>query len=97
MAKGYWVACVNVKDKEKFKKYAELAGPAINFHGGKFLVRGNNVDNIEGKNYQRIVVSVFESPQKAKDCYNSKEYQYALSFLDNEIVDRIIHIAEGID
>ena len=47
--KGYWVACVNVKNQDQFKKYVELAGPAIKLHGGKFLVRGNNVDNIEGK------------------------------------------------
>ena len=65
MAKGYWVACVNVNNKEEFCKYVELAGPAINLHGGKFLVRGNNVDNIEGKKYERIVVSVFDSKDKA--------------------------------
>ena len=36
MAKGYWVALVNVKNKEEYQKYADLAGPAINLHGGKF-------------------------------------------------------------
>ena len=39
--KGYWVACVNVKNQDQFKKYVELAGPAIDLHGGKFLVRFN--------------------------------------------------------
>ena len=95
--KGYWVACVNVKNQDQFKKYVELAGPAIKLHGGKFLVRGNNVDNIEGKKYERIVVSVFDSTAKAKECYNSNEYQHALSFLNQNIVDRIIHIVEGLD
>ena len=38
MAKGYWVACVNVKNKEEYQMYANLAGPAINLHGGKFLI-----------------------------------------------------------
>ena len=51
MTKGYWVACVNVKNNKEFKKYVDLAGPAINLHGGKFLVRGNNVNHIEGKKY----------------------------------------------
>ena len=97
MAKGYWVACVNVKNKEKFQKYVELAGPAINLYGGRFLVRGNKVNNIEGKKYERIVVSVFASPEKANECYNSKEYQHAKSFLNDEIADRIIHIVEGLD
>ena len=97
MAKGYWVACVNVKNKDEFKKYVKLAGPAITLHGGKFLVRGNNVDNIEGMKYERIVVSVFDSTEKAKKCYNSKEYQQAKSFLNSNVVDRIIHIVEGLD
>ena len=97
MAKGYWIACVNVKNRDEFKKYVGLAGPAVNLHGGKFLVRGGKVLNIEGKQYERIVVSVFDSPKIAKECYESKEYQYAYSFLNNEVVDRIIHIAEGLD
>ena len=97
MAKGYWVACVNVKNQDEFKKYVDLAGPAINLHGGKFLVRGGKVLNIEGKQYERIVVSVFDSPENAKECYESKEYQHAYSFLNDEIADRIIHIAEGVD
>ena len=49
MAKGYWIACVNVKKQDEFKKYVDLAGPAINSHGGKFLVRGGKVSNIEGR------------------------------------------------
>ena len=75
MAKGYWIACVNVKKQDEFKKYVDLAGPAINLYGGKFLVRGGKVLNIEGKQYERIVVSVFDSPEKAKECYESKEYK----------------------
>ena len=47
MVKGYWVACVNIKNKLLFQKYVDLAGPTIKLHGGKFLVRGNNVYNIE--------------------------------------------------
>ena len=97
MAKGYWIACVNVKNQDEFKKYVDLAGPAVNLYGGKFLVRGGKVLNIEGKQYERIVVSVFDSTEKAEECYKSKEYQHALSFLNENIVDRIIHIAEGLD
>ena len=37
MAKGYWIACINEKNKEEYQKYADLADPAINLHGGKFL------------------------------------------------------------
>ncbi len=97
MARGYWIACVNVKNQDKFKKYVDLAGPAVHLHGGKFLVRGGKVLNIEGKQYERIVVSVFDSTEKAEECYNSKEYQHALGFLKDDVAERIIHIAEGLD
>tara|TARA_Y100000590_G_C15131923_1_gene792813 strand:- start:63 stop:359 length:297 start_codon:yes stop_codon:yes gene_type:complete len=95
--KAYWIACVNIKNKIEFNKYVELAGPAISLYEGKFLVRGNNVINIEGKKYERIVISVFDSSERAVECYNSKEYQHALSFLNENVVDRIIHIAEALD
>ena len=97
MAKGYWIACVNVKNQDKFKKYVDLAGPAVHLYGGKFLVRGGKVLNIEGKQYERIVVSVFDSTEKAEECYQSKEYQHALRFLKYDVAERIIHIAEGLD
>ena len=97
MAKGYWVAFVNVKNKEEYQKYVDLSGPAINLYGGEFLVRGGNVENFEGKNYERIIVSVFDSPEKAKECYNSKEYQKALGYLNDNNSERIIHIVDGLD
>ena len=43
MGKGYWVALVNVKNKEEYQKYVELAGPAFILNGGQFLLRGVNV------------------------------------------------------
>ena len=97
MDKGYWVAKVNVKNMNEYKKYADLAGPAIELYGGKFLVRGGTVNNKEGKSYERIVISVFESSEKAEKCYNSKEYQKALSYLNDYNSERIIHIVEGIN
>ncbi len=97
MAKVYWIACVKVKKQDEFDKYVELAGPAVNLHGGKFLVRGGKALNIEGKQYERIVVSVFDWTEKAEACYKSTEYQQAIRFLKNDVAERIIHIAEGLD
>ena len=97
MGKGYLAACVNVKNKEEYQMYANLAVLAINLHGGTFLIRGVKVDNLEGKNFERIVVSVFKSSDKAKECYNSKVYQKALSFLNDNNSERIIHIVDGLD
>ena len=43
MTKGYWIACVNVKKQDEFKKYVDLAGPAVNLHGGKFLFTSSKI------------------------------------------------------
>ena len=51
---------------------------------------------IESEKISRVIVST-DSPKIAKECYESKEYQHAYSFLNDEVVDRIIHIAEGLD
>tara|TARA_B100000029_G_scaffold510596_1_gene602463 strand:+ start:1947 stop:2240 length:294 start_codon:yes stop_codon:yes gene_type:complete len=97
MFKGYWVAFVNVKNEEEYNKYVNLAGPAINLYGGNFLVRGGKCYNIEGKKFSRIVISVFESSSKALECYNSPEYKRALSYLNDNNSERIIHIVDGLN
>ena len=56
------------------------------------MVRGGPVDNLEAKKYGRIVVLVFDSPAKAKECYNSKEYQQALGFLNDNNSEKELYI-----
>ena len=40
MPKGYLVANIRIKDKEKFAAFLGMAGPVIKAHGGKVLARG---------------------------------------------------------
>lgn len=74
-----WIAHVTVTDEEAYGKYAKLAGPAIAAHGGSFIARGGNYVQLEGKDRPRNVVARFPSVEAAVDCYNSPEYQEALS------------------
>lgn len=74
-----WIAHVTVTDDEAYGKYAKLAGPAIAAHGGSFLARGGRFVQLEGKERPRNVVAKFPSVEAAVDCYNSPEYQEALS------------------
>ena len=48
---GYWVARCHVTNQEEYSKYAELAGPVIESHGGKFLARGGEQVEVEGGTY----------------------------------------------
>ncbi|WP_170381094.1 DUF1330 domain-containing protein [Ruegeria atlantica] len=73
-----WIAHVTVTDAEAYGKYAELAGPAIAKHGGKFIARAGRYVQLEGKERPRNVVARFPSVEAAVECYNSPEYQQAL-------------------
>ena len=74
-----WIAHVTVTDADAYGKYAELAGPAIAKHGGAFLARGGRFVQLEGKERPRNVVAKFPSVDAAVACYESPEYQEALS------------------
>jgi uncharacterized protein (DUF1330 family) len=73
-----WIAHVTVTDPESYAKYAELAGPAIAKHGGRFIARGGRYVQLEGQERPRNVVAKFPSVEDAEACYNSPEYQKAL-------------------
>ncbi|MEP4195894.1 MAG: DUF1330 domain-containing protein [Aliishimia sp.] len=74
-----WIAHVTVTDPESYAKYAELAGPAIAKHDGVFVARGGRFVQLEGQERPRNVVAKFPSLERAVECYNSSEYQQALS------------------
>jgi uncharacterized protein (DUF1330 family) len=73
-----WIAHVTVTDTEAYGKYAELAGPAIAKHGGRFIARGGRYVQLEGKERPRNVVARFPSVEAAEACYHSADYQAAL-------------------
>ena len=72
-----WIGHVSVTDPEAYGKYAELAGPAIAKHGGRFIARAGRYVQLEGKDRPRNVVAKFDSLEAAEACYNSPEYQAA--------------------
>ena len=66
---AYWIGRVRVTDPEGYGKYAKLAGPAIEKHGGKFLARSGRLVTLEGDEYPRNVVVEFPSIEAAEACY----------------------------
>ena len=83
--KGYWNMRVNVNDEASYKEYAKRAKSAIEKFGGKYVVRGGEFSILEGEhNFERNVIVEFESVSKARECYNSKDYQEAKFFRDGK-------------
>ncbi|TVP69838.1 MAG: DUF1330 domain-containing protein [Rhodobacteraceae bacterium] len=75
-----WIASVEVTDPDAYAEYAKRATPAIAAHGGVFLARAGRMIVLEGRARPRNVVARFPSLEAAEACYNSPEYQEALSF-----------------
>lgn len=92
---AYWITHVTVSDEAAYGEYARRAGPAITGHGGRFLVRGGAYKQLEGRERPRNVVVVFDTLEAAETCYNSAEYQHALSFARNAS-ERDLVIVEGV-
>ena len=79
MSKGYVLAEVEVTDPAVFEEYRNRVGATLDMFGGRFLVRGGDKERLEGdRDFHRIVVLEFDSPERARKWYHSKEYQEVL-------------------
>lgn len=94
MAKGYWIARVDVRDAERYKDYISTAKPAFERYSAVFLARGGKTEAVEGVSRARNVIIEFPSLQDALDCYNSPEYQAAVK-IRQEVADGEILLIEG--
>jgi len=75
MAKGYWIARVDVRDEEGYKPYAAANTAIFKKFGGRFVVRAGQFQCPEGRARSRNVVIEFPDYATALACYNSPEYQ----------------------
>tara|TARA_B110000438_G_scaffold223057_1_gene216565 strand:+ start:326 stop:619 length:294 start_codon:yes stop_codon:yes gene_type:complete len=97
MKKAYWVGIVDVKNHDEYAKYVEIAGLALIKAGAKILSRGGKIINLEGKKMNRLVVIEFPSMDEAEKFYQSEEYKKGLKFLNSDVSDRFLNIAEAIN
>jgi uncharacterized protein (DUF1330 family) len=77
MAKGYWIAHVDVSDPEAYQAYVRANGVAFAKFGGRFLVRGGSYRAAEGVARARQVVIEFKDYATALACFDSEEYRQA--------------------
>ena len=97
MKKGYWVvAYKSISDESATKAYAELAGPAVESFGGRFLARTSiKVHPHEAGLLQRTVIVEFDSYEIALTAYESEAYRKALQALGSG-AERDFRVVEGV-
>ncbi len=96
MAKGYWVANMDVTNMDGYKAYVAANAEPLHKFGAKFLTRGGKSEAVEGKLRARVVVIEFPSYAAALECYNSPEYQKAKALRMGHGIGEIV-VLEGYD
>ncbi|MBP1882080.1 DUF1330 domain-containing protein [Sinorhizobium mexicanum] len=96
MAKGYWVASVDVTDPEGYKAYIAENANAFRKYGARFLARGGQRETPEGKMRSRIVLIEFPTYSAALECYRSPEYAKAMALRQGKS-EMDLAIVEGYD
>ena len=97
MAKGYWIALVEVKNPDGYKNEYVAALPAVlKKFGGRYVTRGGQTSLVEGDAKSRAVILEFPSYQAAMDCYKSPEYAKAKALREAYAESDLI-VIEGYD
>ena len=96
MAKGYWIARVDVHNPDGYKEYVAQNSAVFAKYGARFLVRAGRHVPKEGSSPPRNVVIEFKDYETAIACYNSPEY-VRLVALRNPHAEAELVIIEGYD
>jgi len=97
MPKAYWIANYRaISNPDALARYAKLAGPVIEGHGGRILARGLPARIYEAGVAQRSVVVEFASVAAAVATYESPEYRKVLALLEGA-AERDLRIVEGVE
>lgn len=73
---AYVIVDIQIHDSAGYDEYRKVVGASLARYGGKFLVRGGEIDVLEGNWMpQRIVILEFDSAARARAWYDSEEYR----------------------
>lgn len=96
MAKGYWIASIDVQDIDQYKRYVAANAAPLARYGARFLVRAGAFETLEGSSRSRNVVIEFPSYQAALECYHCADYQAAVA-LRQPVSQGNLVVIEGYD
>jgi uncharacterized protein (DUF1330 family) len=96
MAKGYWIANVDVRNPDGYKEYVAALPDIFRKYGGCYTTRGGKTEVVEGKSRGRVVIIEFPSYDAAMTCYRSPEYAKAIA-LRQANADADLIVIEGYD
>lgn len=92
---AYWIASIGIEDPSEIHGYPERASAAVSKYGGRFLSRNGAFKLLEGRIAgDRCAIIEFKDMDTAVACYNSPEYQDALSYREGK-AEAVFFVVEG--
>jgi uncharacterized protein (DUF1330 family) len=91
---AYIVVQIEVTDPHAYEEYKALAPPSIEAHGGRYVVRGGEVETLEGSwSPKRLVVLEFPDSARARAWWESTEYRNAKALRQRAAATEMILVA----
>lgn len=94
---AYVIIETDITDAEQYERYKAASPAAVEAGGGRFLVRGGEMDVLEGDwQPSRLVVLEFADLAAARRWYDSETYRQAKSLRDGAARLRLVAV-QGLD
>lgn len=90
---AYVISDVEIRDRALFEKYRSLAQATITKFGGRYIARGDAIENVEGEwTPEGIVIVEFPTMERAREWYSSPDYSEALEISQDALSRRLIFV-----
>ncbi|WP_207493260.1 DUF1330 domain-containing protein [Aridibaculum aurantiacum] len=88
---AYVLVEVSIHDTALYEDYKKLTPAAVAAFDGRFVVRGGQAETLEGDwQPERVVVIEFPSVERAKEWWNSEQYNIAKAIRQQAAHTRMI-------
>ncbi len=93
---AYVIVDIDITDPVQYQEYKKQVPPSLEKYGGRFVVRGGDVEVLEGDwSPNRLVVLEFDSVSQAKRWWSSSEYAAPKSLRQSAATSSMI-VVEGV-
>ena len=90
---AYVISDVEPRDRDLIERYRALAEASIKKYGGRYIVRGGEIESVEGGwNPCHLVIVEFPDMDRAREWYRSEDYAEALMVRELALSRRLIFV-----
>ncbi len=93
---AYVITEIDITDPQGYEEYKKMGPPTVAAYGGKFIARGGKTEVLEGSwSSMRVVILQFDSVERAREWWISKEYSSAKQVRHQTAITNMI-VVDGV-